>query len=232
MNIKRLLELARHKGSLAPEEELVMGELLRFGYGRNGSPLGRDGAVSADTLAKALMPILYPESEVAPLEAEIARRRLETSKRKLRTIVNQCIRVHGIPIICEPGRGGGYYLPADEGEVEANYLRFFQRGMTGLAKGSRCRKSALSSTIVQLVMGFDSPDAEVVRKNLGLPRETESVSFHVLNNLLDQFAADPRKYRDELRALQEKYGEVLLPRTKIEQMREASKAIAKALEGL
>lgn len=233
MDSKQRIETVLEHGKLDGDERIVLEELLRQGYAANGLPIGRAGAIPAKELADLLPEIPEegdPQAETViddPARPDIKRTRRRRSEqgldRELRSVINRLILKHGIPIMCQAGRGGGYYLPAGDEEVEANHARFHSRAMTGLMKASRSRKSAYADAVLQLTFDFDGEAGDAVRRRLGLPprgRDAVPAWVQVVTKLLDRVKGDPTAYADEIRAIQERYGDIFVPRYKVRELRE------------
>jgi len=134
MDARRRIDAVMKYKELEDDERAVLRRLLQAGYAQNGTSLGRVAALTADELANEVTGVDYCGADPDKYH--------ESAKRRLRSVINHLIIRHGIPIMCEAGKGGGYYLPGDESEVEQNHARFHRRAMTGLMKASRARKSA------------------------------------------------------------------------------------------
>ena len=239
---RRRIDAVLKHGKLDSDERIILEELLRQGYAENGQPYGRTGAIPARELA-ALLPIVPEEGDE---EAEIVRehpdkpgikkirrkRGEQGLNRALRRIINRLVIRRGIPIMCEPGPGGGYYLPAGDEEVEANHARFHQRAMTGLMKATRSRRSAYADAVLQLTLGYDGPEGDAVRERLGMPRRNASSPpawVQVVTKLLERVKGDPQRYADQIRRLQEQFGDIFVPRHKVAELRDLSGRLQRVL---
>ncbi len=137
--------------------------------------------------------------------------------RNTRTLINHLIITHRLPIICQAGSGGGYYLVGSEGESEQFYRSFHARAMTGLIKASRGRKAAYVDKMLQLTLGFDDPESAAALERLRLSPEEDPVPawVHLTTRLLDRLHSDPQRYADEILKLQRAYGDIFVPRDKV-----------------
>ena len=146
----------------------------------------------------------------------------EQSKRDVRKLVNHLIMTHGIPIICQAGTGGGYYIAGCEAEVTKFYTTFHRRAMTGLVKASRGKKSAFVDIATQLVLGFDSQETKEAVERLQLTPDGDSVPAWVsmVTQFLDRLSGNPEKYAAEIRRIQEQYGDIFVPAEKVRRLRE------------
>lgn len=218
----RIENVLRH-GELDPDERMVLEEILRAGYAANGSPLGKAGALSAASLARKVFgPPPRPGDQ-------------ESNKRAVRKIINALIIRHRMPICCEAGPGGGYYLPAADDEIEANHRRFRRRAMTGLMKASRARSSAYADSVIQLSFGYDGPEGREIRARHRLPEpdpKAPPLWIHVVTRMLDRLKDDPDRYARELRHLQERYGELMVPRRRVRQLKSLAGALKTVVERL
>jgi len=144
--------------------------------------------------------------------------------RELRKVITQLIVYHRIPIVCKAGRGGGYFLPASEEEIEAMYRAFYNRGMTGLVKATRARKSAYVDSIVQMAFGFDEdPKIVEMREKMGeLDEEGPPAWAAMTTQLLDRITEDPETYKRELEYIRERYGDIFVSREKLRQIRKTA----------
>jgi len=214
MDTRRRIEATLKHKQLEDDERTVLRRLMACGYAENGTPVGILGVISADELAR----------EVA-WHATISNNpdtQKERAKRHLRKVINRLIIVHGIPIMCQSGPGGGYYLPAFDQEVEENYARFHRRAMTGLMKASRARRAAYADAVIQLAMGFDGPEGEEIRQRIGAPRIDRlqpPAWVQVVTKLLDQMKGNPEAYATQIATLQERYGDIFVPRHKVAELR-------------
>lgn len=107
--------------------------------------------------------------------------------------------------------------------------------MTGLMKATRSRRSAYADAVLQLTLDFDGPAGDATRTRLGLPpRRGDSIPAWVqlVTKLLDRVKGDPTAYADEIRAIQDRYGDIFVPRYKVRELREKLGQVGKMLEEL
>lgn len=227
MDSRRRIDAVLKYGKLDTDERIVLQELVTQGYSAMGVPIGRAGAIPARELAEKLPMVVEGGG------GKTSRKRSgDARERELRRVVNRLIIKHGIPIMCEAGPGGGYYLPAFDTEVEDNHARFRQRAMTGLMKASRSRRSAYADAVIQLTLGFDGPEGDAARQRIGLPprRGTEPPAWvQVVTRLLDRVKGDPERYADQIRAIQDQYGDIFVPRYKVRELKEELGKVQKML---
>jgi hypothetical protein len=216
---------------LEDEERIILAKLIAAGYGEDGRPLGHEGRLSSDELARVIYPTLWPAESPSWNEEQ---RRIEHCKRQVRRIVNALIIRHGVSIMCQAGNGGGYYLPASKEEVERNHQAFHRRAMTGLVKDARGTKAAYADAMVQLTLGFEG-EAKAYRDSVGLPDADEDgppAWVAVVTQLLQQVKGDPVKYASEIKRIQEECGDIFVRRDKLAKIRQLSGELNEVLEGL
>jgi hypothetical protein len=155
----------------------------------------------------------------------------DLGKRNLRTLINHLIMTHAIPIMCEAGPGGGYYLAGDTAETARFKETFRRRAMTGLVKASRGSKAAYVDLMYQYTLGFDDPKTQAVIEKLRLlPEENTAPAWvQLVTKLLDRISADPQAYASEIRRIQKTYGEIFVPREKVAMLKEKTAEFQKLL---
>lgn len=155
----------------------------------------------------------------------------EVGKRNLRALINHLIMTHSEPIMCEAGPGGGYYNPGVTAETERFKTTFHKRSMTGLVKASRGSKAAYVDIMYQYTLGFDDPETQAAVEHMRfLPEEDPTPAwFQLATKLLDRFSSDPVAYAAELRTLQEKYGDIFVPREKVAMLKAKTAEFQKLL---
>lgn len=200
---------------LEDDERLILAALRQAGYDEDERPRGHAGVLSSNALARAIFSGL---SELDGLSAAEKAYRMESCKRRVRTAVNRLIIVHGVPIMCRAGTGGGYYLPATTADVEENHGAFHKRAMTGLIKASRGRKAAYADAMVQLTLGFES-EAEAYREMVtgtSAPAEVGPPAWvSVVSGLLQQVKGDPARYAAEIKRIQDEFGDIFVRRERL-----------------
>ena len=143
-------------------------------------------------------------------------------KRDLRTLVNHLIMTHSLPIMCEAGVGGGYYLAGDPKEAERFKAMFRRRAMTGLVKASRGSKAAFVDMMAQYTLGFDEQETTAVIEHMRfLPENDRTPAWvQLVTKFLDRISKDPHLYAAEIRRIQHTYGDIFVPREKVAQLKE------------
>lgn len=196
-------EFGKHDAQLTSIEQNCLDKFQQRGY-------GKAAAISANDLAWAAG---FGSHEKAALEA---------NKRELRRLINHLIITHGLPIICQSGDGGGYYLAGNPSEVEANYQAFHRRAMTGLLKASRGRKGAYVDMVSQLTLGFDDPEQQAALERLRLTPEADPVPAWVqlMTRFLDRLAADPEGNAEAIRRIQKEYGTIFVEKQTMKRLKE------------
>lgn len=196
-------DFGKHDAQLTSIEQNCLDKLQQRGY-------GKAAAISANDLAWATG---FGSHDAAALEA---------NKRELRHIINHLIITHGLPIICQAGLGGGYYLASNPSEVEANYQAFHRRAMTSLLKASRGRKGAYVDMVSQLTLGFDDPEQQAALERLRLTPEADPVPAWVqlMTRFLDRLAADPEGNAEAIRRIQKEYGTIFVEKQTMKRLKE------------
>ena len=163
--------------------------------------------------------------------ALIEKKKIDLGKRKTRTLINHLIITHDIPIICKAGMNGGYFLAGNPTEVDEFYRTFHRRAMTGLLKASRGRKASFVSIMTQLSFGFEvEGDKEAIERLRLLPDGDQAPAWvQMVTKFLGRLADDPQKYADEIRQIQRTYGDIFVPRDKIEMLRTKTAEFQKLL---
>lgn len=148
--------------------------------------------------------------------------------RKLRLLVNHLIINHDIPVICQAGIGGGYWLPGSKDEVEHFHRAFRKRAMTGLIKACRGKKAAFVDMVTQLTIEFDQETGQGVQapavERLKLVPDPDPIpaSVQVITAQLRRYHDEPEKFAAEIRQIQEDFGEVLMPRDHLRKLKRAT----------
>lgn len=226
MDTKKKVETVMRVSKLEDVEREILRVLLSSGYDGTGKAIGREGAISATDLALQVFAVAGGRAN---------RDGLESAKRELREWINRLIFRHKIPIMCEAGYGGGYYLPASAEEVQAHRRRFRRRAMTGLLKDARSGEG-YAETMVQLTLGFEQEEGQEIRAKYGMGPDEDIdpiPAWHrVLTSLLDHVASDPDAYAEQIRELRNKYPTIFVPREKVEEIRDLTARLQGALQGL
>jgi len=181
---------------------------------------GKDSAISATELTAAL-----------GLDGDGSEKSLDAGKRNLRVVINHLIITHSLPIMCEAGFGGGYYIAGEAAETERFKQTFHRRAMTGLVKASRGSKAAYVDMMFQYTLGFDDPEtrAAIERLNMAASDDPVPAWVQLVTKLLDKMSADPQRYAAEIRRIQATYGEIFVPREKVRQLKEKTAEFQKLL---
>jgi len=107
--------------------------------------------------------------------------------------------------------------------------------MTGLMKASRARSSAYADSVVQLSFGFDGEEGKAIRERHRLPEpdpKAPPLWVNVVTRFLDRMRDNPERYARELRQLQDRYGELLVPRRRVRQLKSLAGALKNVVERL
>jgi hypothetical protein len=190
----------RHDKILTPLESAFLG-LLWVAHE------GADNKISAEDLAAAFhyKRTAWPQ--------ELSHRMAEEIKREVRYIQNHLLTLHDIPVLSKAGTDGGYWIAASEAETEEFYESFRKRGLTGLVKASRGKKSLLQS-IEQLTFEFDelADRTDPGRAGAIRPRVAGPAPSEVVVAVLDRMTRNPERFSDDLAKIGRKFGSVLLPK--------------------
>lgn len=183
--------------------------------------VGKDNAIAGREFCKlwcARMSIRFFE------EAEV-----EEYMRDLRTVQNHLLIDHNVPVYSAAGKGGGYWIGESREEGDEFYGSFRKRGLTGMVKASRGKRSAMVDMVEQLAFQFD----ELVDK-AGLPAaENKSLApIEIVDVFLRKMTSDPEKFAQGLKKLGEKYGSVLVPRERFDAIISAVRTKAAELQEL
>lgn len=153
------------------------------------------------------------------------------STRQLRQLVNHLIINHDIPIICQAGLGGGYWLPGSKAEVEHFHQAFRKRAMTGLVKACRGKKAAFVEMVTQLTIEFDQESGQEAQapamERLKLIPDADPIpaSVQVITAQLKRYHQEPEKFAAEIRQIQKDFGEVLIPRDRLRRIKRATQRL-------
>lgn len=223
--------VAMETKNLDDDERLILAALMNAGYDVDGHALGRQGRLSSGALAQVIYTTIW-ETESPNWNEE--KSRIESCKRRVRDAVNGLIITHGISICCQAGTGGGYYLPANEADVESNHRAFHRRAMTGLVKAARGRKAAYADAMVQLTLGFET-EAETYRGASSGAQSGEDgppAWVTVVTGLLQQVKGDPAKYASDIKRIQDEFGDIFVRRDQVARIKQLSSELSRVLEGL
>ena len=155
----------------------------------------------------------------------------ERGKRAVRRLINHLIMTHALPVMCEAGGGGGYYLAGDPEETERFKQTFRRRAMTGLVKASRGSKAAYVDMMYQYTLGFDDPETQRTIEHLRLLPEEDAAPAWVqlVTKLLDRISSNPQVYAAEIRRIQAAYGDIFVPREKVSMLKAKTAEFQKLL---
>lgn len=175
--------------------------------------VGKDNKIKADNLARA-----YAKKSANVL----ADYRLPFWMREVRHIHNHLLFEHNIPVLSKAGNDGGYWIAADEREASEFYATFRKRGLTGLVKASRGKQSAMVDMVTQLSFEFD----DLMDKTEEAARKTAhrtATPIEVVDAFFKKMMENPEQYAAGLRKIGDKYGSVLLPKSRYDAMIEGIK---------
>jgi hypothetical protein len=164
--------------------------------------------------------------------SEEGRNTLESWKRNVRKMSSHLLMRHeNLPVLSKAGIGGGYWVAANDEEIEEFFNSFRKRGIHGIVKASRANKSRLAGIVQQLAFEFEdlvdpaSPSASGVAKAMPdkmagkSPDGGQATAYVVVDALIEKMMRNPEKFGAELQRLGEKLGSVLLPKQQYEEMK-------------
>lgn len=203
---------AHRKNPLTPEESAFLGVIWV-------DHVGKKNCIPADDLARQYA-----------LRTEETGKPLESVKRKIRDIQTHLIIKHNLPVYSRAGWGGGYYINEGEADAEEFYGAFKSRGLTGFTKATRGKKSAMIDGVTQLSFQWEE---HVAREGMRAePGDNVNAPVEIVDAFLQKMLKDPEKFADGIRLLSEKYGSVLVPRKRFDQIVGALKSQAAELSNL
>ena len=160
---------------------------------------------------------------------------LNLLKRNVRTMQNHLLMQHDhISILSRAGNGGGYWVADSKEEAEKFFDTFRQRGLTGLVKASRGKKSVMVEMMTQFSFEFeDLVDKSGVRgQGPGIRRGGASTAMTVVDAFLEKMLSNPEKYAEDIKKLGRKFGSVLLPQAQVAEMQHKAAEMQEILAGL
>lgn len=166
-------------------------------------------------------------------------KKLSLLKRDVRCMHNHLLTQHDhTPILSKAGHGGGYWIADSEEEAAKFYDSFRQRGLTGLVKASRGKKSVMVELMSQLSFEFEDlvDKTGIERQGSGIRGQgSESgppAAIAVVDAFLERMLKDPGKYAEDLRKIGRKFGSVLLPKEQVAAMQTKAAELQEILTGL
>ena len=120
-------------------------------------------------------------------------------------------------MLSKAGKDGGYWIAENKEEADAFYATFRKRGLTGLVKASRGKQSAMVDLVTQLSFEFDDLVDKTDRAS-EIPARRNATPIEVVDAFLKKMTENPEQYADGLRRIGDKYGSVLIPKKRYEDM--------------
>jgi hypothetical protein len=185
--------------------------------------VGRENCISADAFAHRLAVRLGS----SPSDSWF----LEEWKRGIRFLQNHLLCEHNIPVYSAAGKGGGYWIGESRSEGNAFFETFRKRGLTGMVKASRGKKSAMVDMVTQIAFQFD----ELVDKaglKVAADEKEVNTAIEIVDVFLKKMTADPERFSEGLKKISKKYGSVLVPKDRYDQIIEGLKAKSVELSAL
>jgi len=198
--------------------------------------VGEGNKISANELALrfdcAMNGFELDPAQISNLSKKMNNTWLDLKKRTVRHIHNHLLTMHdNIPILSKAGIGGGYWIAANKDEANEFYKTFRKRGMTGLVKASRGKKSILVDIIEQVTFEFETLSGNTCA--LDRPgTSSDSVAITVVDSFLSRMLKNPEKFSSGLKKLSEKYGSVLLNKAEVATMKAKASELSKLVEAL
>lgn len=186
--------------------------------------VGKDNRISAEAFARkyAINMDVYV----------FTKKTLEGWKRKVRAMQNHLLFNHDLPVLSRAGNYGGYWIAETSEEGKVFYGSFRKRAMTGMVKASCGKKSAMVDMVTQLSFQFEDLVDKVGPDLARRPGMRGDTPVEIVDAFFRKMTEDPERYADGLRRIGEKYGSVLMPRRRFDQMIAAMKAKTAELQGL
>lgn len=142
-----------------------------------------------------------------------------TLSRKMREMINVLIDVHGIPVMSSSSLG--YWIIADESEMQEVYHEFAARGLFSLQKAARLTKISLVDAVHQLALDLQDGNSDI-RRHISAKRVTKAPKLDLLlspearmaavTKSLQEILDDPETYAAQIKALQTQFGPRLMPK--------------------
>jgi len=211
----------RHSQRLTRAEEAFLG-ILWIDH------VGKKNRISANNLATRFAAVLG----CGPPPPEDLDDYVDGWKRGVRRMQNHLLFMHdNIPIYSKAGAGGGYWIAESKEEGERFNNTFRKRAMTGIRKAARGKKAVMVEMVRQLSFEFDGfkDETDLPAFARGAHRPTPIV---VVDALFEKMAMDPERFSDDLQRLGRKYGSILLPRARMNQIGSAVKNLQALVEGI
>jgi len=151
---------------------------------------------------------------------------LDRVKRDVRFMQTHLIIAHDIPVLSKAGIGGGYWISDDKSEALEFYDTFKRRGLTGIIKASRGKKSVLVAAVNQLSFEFEEL---ATAAGLDVPAG-DPAAIDVVDSFLGKMLANPERFSGGLRMLSKKYGSVLLDMSQLTEIKEKAAELSRLVE--
>ncbi|NOY61768.1 MAG: hypothetical protein GXP10_01220 [Gammaproteobacteria bacterium] len=155
-----------------------------------------------------------------------------TVTRAMRYIIGDLIEIYAIPIMSSTAHG--YWILANEWELTQARKELMKRGIFSLQKAARLGEISLIEQAEQMVLDLKSNGGESAlinkktRRRIRIkptPGETmlsAEARLAAVSDHLTAMSKDPEKYDVQLRALQERFGAVLMPKSMAKQIKQAT----------
>jgi hypothetical protein len=195
---------------------------ILYYHAMEGDPASPGGYAEAGRIEPADLPGFI---EIMQRSKE-GRATLDEWKRDIRYLQSHLLMKHeNLPVISRAGYGGGYWIAESKAEIELFFNAFRKRGMHGIVKASRASKVRFAHIMQQLTFEFE----ELVDKTGGPASSAEAgyagaseaspAPYVVVDALLEKMMGNPEQFSSELQRLGQKFGSVLLPKKRYEEIR-------------
>lgn len=166
-----------------------------------------------------------------------SRKKLDLLKRDVRCMHNHLLMQHDhISILSKAGNGGGYWVADSEEEAAKFYDTFRQRGLTGLVKASRGKKSVMVEIMTQLSFEFedlvDKSGLQTSSSAMSGRQESGAAAIAVVDAFLEKMMKEPERYSEDLKKIGRKFGSVLLPKAQVSAMQAKARELQSILSEL
>lgn len=199
--------------------------------------VGESNKISAEELAMrfdcAKEGIQFDPDQLAFLLRNFRRQPcFDIKKREVRRIYNHLLVCHdNIPILSKAGWGGGYWMSGSKQESANFYNTFRKRGMTGLVKAARGKKSILVDMMQQLSFEFEDLSMQIIGVDAREAADSNA-AIAVVDSFLDRMLQNPERFSAGLQKLSKKYGSILLDKTQVQAMKAKASELSRLVEAL
>ena len=132
-------------------------------------------------------------------------------KRDIRHMTNHLLIDHDQPICSKAGSHGGYWIAKTKEEMDQFYETMRKRGITGLIKASRGKRSVMADMVKQIAFEFEELKTDRRTQAIQLsPLALEPMPEIVVTEFLNKMTKEPEKYTEEIKRLRHRFGQVFM----------------------